>query len=75
MARSGASGGPARGARAEDRVSVGSVPAWAPLEFSLQAGAPSGFIERIGWTQDGVSAEFSRTWFDHNIARYVARLR
>ncbi|TIR08419.1 MAG: GntR family transcriptional regulator, partial [Mesorhizobium sp.] len=27
------------------------------------------------WMQDGASAEFSRTWFDHGVARYVARLR
>lgn len=62
-------------ARAEDRVGVAAVPAWAPAEFGLAPGAPAGFIERIGWTQDGMSAEFSRTWFDHNIARYVSRLR
>jgi GntR family transcriptional regulator len=62
-------------ARAEDRIGVGTVPGWAPDEFGLSAGAASGFIERIGWAQDGASAEFSRTWFDHNVARYVARLR
>ncbi len=61
--------------RAEDRVGVDAVPPWAPAEFGLAAGAPAGFIERIGWTQDGTSAEFSRTWFDHTNARYVARLR
>ena len=61
--------------RAEDRVGVDAVPPWAPAEFGLAAGAPAGFIERIGWTQDGTSAEFSRTWFDHTKARYVARLR
>lgn len=62
-------------ARAEDRVGVGEAPSWAPAEFGLPAGAPAGFIERIGWAQDGTSAEFSRTWFDHTIARYVARIR
>lgn len=61
--------------RAEDRVGVDAVPPWTPAEFGLAAGAPAGFIERIGWTQDGASAEFSRTWFDHTKARYVARLR
>lgn len=61
--------------RAEDRVGVGTVPEWTPAEFGLAPGAPAGFIERIGWGQDGVGAEFSRTWFDHNVARYVARLR
>lgn len=62
-------------ARAEDRVGVGDVPGWAPAEFGLAAGAPAGLIERISWTQDGAGAEFSRTWFDHTVARYVARLR
>lgn len=62
-------------ARAEDRVGVAIVPDWAPPEFGLAAGAAAGFIERIGWAQDGASVEFSRTWFDHTVARYVARLR
>lgn len=61
--------------RAEDRVGVGQVPGWAPPEFGLAPSAAAGFIERTGWMQDGVSAEFSRTWFDHGVARYVARLR
>jgi GntR family transcriptional regulator len=62
-------------ARAEDRVAVGPVPDWAPAEFGLPAGTSAGFIERIGWDRDGLSVEFSRTWFDHTIARYVSRLR
>lgn len=61
--------------RAEDRVGVGQVPGWAPPEFGLAPSAAAGFIERTGWMQDGASAEFSRTWFDHGVARYVARLR
>lgn len=61
--------------RAEDRVGVDVVPGWAPAEFGLSTGAPAGFIERIGWDRDGSSVEFSRTWFDHTTARYVARLR
>jgi GntR family transcriptional regulator len=61
--------------RAEDRVGVGAVPGWAPSPFGLAIGAASGFVERIGWSQHGDSAEFSRTWFDHGVARYVARLR
>ena len=61
--------------RAEDRVGVGAAPDWGPVEFGLAGGTAAGFIERIGWTQDGTRAEFSRTWFDHRVARYVARLR
>ena len=62
-------------ARAEDRIGVGSVPDWASAEFGLRAGVPCGFIERIGWDREGASVEFSRTWFDPAIARYVSRLR
>ena len=61
--------------RAEDRVGVAAVPDWAPLQFAPAVGTTAGFVERIGWTQDGSGAEFSRTWFDHDVARYVARLR
>ena len=61
--------------RAEDRVGVAVVPGWAPPPFGPAPGAVAGFVERIGWTQDGTGAEFSRTWFDHEVARYVARLR
>lgn len=62
-------------ARAEDRIGVAPVPGWAPDAFGVPPAAPAGFIERVGWTQDGASVEFSRTWFDHAVARYVARLR
>ena len=62
-------------ARAEDRVGVAKIPDWAPAEFGLAPGDPAGYIERTGWAQDGGSAEYSRTWFDHKTARYVARLR
>ena len=61
--------------RAEDRVGVAAVPEWAPPQFGPAAGAAAGFVERNGWAQDGSSVEFSRTWFDHDVARYVARLR
>jgi len=62
-------------ARAEDRIGVATVPDWAPADFGLAAGTAAGLIERIGWAQDGTSVEYSRTWFDHTVARYVSRLR
>ena len=62
-------------ARAEDRIGVDSVPDWGVPEFKLRAGAPAGFIERWGRTNDGDIAEFSRTWFDASVARYIARMR
>ncbi|MDE3123556.1 MAG: GntR family transcriptional regulator [Paracoccaceae bacterium] len=61
--------------RAEDRVGLGHVPDWAPAAFAPRPHAPVPLIERISWAQDGASAEFSRTWFDQDVARYVARLR
>lgn len=62
-------------ARAEDRVGLDIVPGWAPLAFGLAPGEQAGFVERTGWSREGDSAEFSRTWFDHRIARYVSRMR
>lgn len=62
-------------ARAEDRISVGDVPDWAPSAFAPRPGTKVGFIERLASTGDGEAVEFSRTWFDPTSARYVARLR
>jgi GntR family transcriptional regulator len=60
--------------RAEDRVSLAPVPAWAPRAFPHAPGRTAGFIERISLAQDNARAEVSRTWFDHDRVRYVARL-
>ena len=62
-------------ASAEDRVGIGEVPDWRVPEFPLNAGAPVGYVERIGRTPEGEIAEFSRTWFDSDKVRYVSRLR
>lgn len=61
--------------RAEDQVGLDTVPAWAPDTFGLKPGAPATHVLRTSLAQDGARAEVSRTWFDHNIARYVARLK
>lgn len=61
-------------ARAEDRVGLGTVPGWTVPEFGPAAGVPIPLIERISWAQDGARAEASRTWFDPEIVRYVARI-
>ncbi len=60
--------------RVEDRVGVDACPDWAP-GFAPRAGAACGHVERLSWAQDGARAEYSRTWFDPAVARYVARLR
>jgi len=67
--------------RAEDRVSLGQVPDWAPADFSAAPGTTVGYIERLSWADAASSAvasgaiEFSRTWFDPTRAVYVQRLK
>lgn len=61
--------------RAEDWVSIDALPDWAADQFHLPAGTMVGYVERFGWSQTNNKVEFSRTWFDHNAARYVARLK
>ncbi|WP_246149768.1 GntR family transcriptional regulator [Tritonibacter litoralis] len=60
--------------RAEDRVSIGRVPDWAPDGFGKAAGEITGYIERYSWAQAPEAVEFSRTWFDTDKALYVQRL-
>jgi GntR family transcriptional regulator len=62
-------------ARAEDRVGQGPLPDWAPSEFPHAPGTPLPLITRVSWGQDGRRAEASRTWYDPEVARYVARLK
>lgn len=62
-------------ARAEDRISVGAAPGWVTEPFGPRAGDIVGYVERVAEDQDGQSVEFSRTWFDPRVARYVARLK
>lgn len=61
--------------RAEDYVSIGTTPDWAPAGFGKPAGAPVGYIERLSWAQAPAPVEFSRTWFDTDVAHYVQRLK
>ena len=61
--------------RAEDQVGLDHVPGWAPDAFGQQRGSPVPHVLRISYDQNGERAEVSRTWFDHTIARYVARLK
>ena len=61
--------------RAEDYVTIGKVPAWAPDQFPPASGSMTGFIERLSWADTREPVEYSRTWFDTSQARYVQRLR
>ena len=60
--------------RAEDRVGIAPVPAWAPASFAPVPGSVTGFVERLSWAQATLPVEFSRTWFDTTRAQYVQRL-
>ena len=59
----------------EDRVGVAPLPDWSVPELGCRGGDTVGFVERWSRTGDGDIAEFSRTWFNPDRARYVARIR
>lgn len=61
-------------ARVEDRVGMGDCPDWATDASDWPPGRPMPLVERQAFDQNGVLAETSRTWFDPERARYVARL-
>jgi GntR family transcriptional regulator len=62
-------------ARAEDRVGQGPCPDWVPEAFVHKAGAVLPKVTRVSWGQDGQRVEASWTWYDPNVAQYVARLK
>lgn len=62
-------------ARIEDRISVAPAPDWFPEAFGARPPTLCGYIERVAWAGDGDSVEFSRSWFDPGVARYVSRFR
>ncbi len=61
--------------RAEDRVSLGPVPDWAPEAYGPSPGETVGYIERLSWADAAAPIEFSRTWYDPARAVYVQRLK
>ena len=61
--------------RAEDWVSLATVPAWGGQSFPLASGTMAGFVERFGWSQTNEKVEYSRTWYNPETARYVARIK
>ncbi|MFN4155657.1 MAG: GntR family transcriptional regulator [Paracoccaceae bacterium] len=62
-------------ARAEDRIGMDPLPAWAPAEFPHGPGTPMPKITRISQGQNGQSVEASFTWYDPDRVAYVARLK
>jgi GntR family transcriptional regulator len=59
---------------AEDRVSVATLPAWAPETLRCPPGTTMGLVERRSFDQYGTPAEASRSWFAPDRARYTARV-
>lgn len=56
----------------EDRIGVDAMPEWGQ-DTGCGAGAVCGHVLRQSRTSDGALPEVSRTWFNHDRARYVAR--
>lgn len=59
--------------RVEDRISVSPLPSWAPTSLQERNCSHWGYVERLSRDQDGKPAEYSRTWFDPGLARFVSR--
>lgn len=59
--------------KTEDSVALAPAPDWAVDQFPLAPGSPVGYVERRGWSQHGRQVEFSRTWFDPERSRFIAR--
>lgn len=59
--------------RAEDQIGLGSVPDWTIPAFAPAAGTATPLVTRVSLDQHGARAEASLTWFDPDVARYVAR--
>jgi GntR family transcriptional regulator len=57
----------------EDSIGQGPCPDWAPPGFPRPSGALLPLVTRIAHAQDGAAAEASRTWYDPDTVRYVAR--
>lgn len=61
-------------ARAEDRLTLGTLPDWTPSDFGLPSGAPCVLNTRLSYASDGSVAEVSRNWINSDVAAYVARV-
>lgn len=59
--------------RAEDRIGIAAVPDWG-RSLDVFQGDIAGYVERWGRTEANEVAEYSRTWFNTDRARYVSRM-
>ncbi|MEO0915517.1 MAG: GntR family transcriptional regulator [Pseudomonadota bacterium] len=60
-------------AQAEDRIGLAPVPDWGRALDVFQDDV-AGYVERWGRTEANDIAEYSRTWFNTDRARYVSRM-
>ncbi len=58
----------------EDRISCTGAPRWVAKQLGLKKGAMVGWVERVSWSNREKIEEYSRTWFDPAITRYISRL-
>ncbi len=61
-------------ARAEDRVGLADAPEWGH-GLGVFDSKTVGHVERLSEIETGEVVEYSRTWFNTNRARYVARMK
>lgn len=59
--------------QAEDRIGLAKVPEWGRSLDVFQSDV-TGYVERWGRTEANDVAEYSRTWFNTDRARYVSRM-
>jgi GntR family transcriptional regulator len=59
---------------AKDSATLLPVPVWSPKEFKVMSHQETVCIERLAYDQVGAPVEFSRSWIDTSIARYMARI-
>jgi len=59
---------------AKDSATLLPVPVWSPKEFKVMSRRETVCIERLAYDQVGTPVEFSRSWVDTSIARYMARI-
>lgn len=58
----------------EDRISCTGAPGWVAKRLGLSKGDGVGWVERVSWSNREKIEEYSRTWFDPTIARFISRL-
>ncbi|WP_051208449.1 GntR family transcriptional regulator [Saccharospirillum impatiens] len=58
----------------EDRISCTGAPDWVADLLGKEANTMLGFVERLSWSSNDRVEEFSYTWFDPAVVRYISRL-